>query len=137
MRYTLLDNYRDEGLLFARVLMVVLFVVFGWMKLTGFSATVAEMTAVGLPVPMVAAVVSIIMEFFVGMAIVVGFFTRPLALLLAVYTVATALIAHRYWQMTGPAQLANMINFYKNFSITAGLLLLAVTGPGKYSVDRK
>jgi putative oxidoreductase len=31
----------------------------------------------------------------------------------------------------------NMINFYKNVSIIGGLLLLSVTGPGKYSIDRK
>jgi putative oxidoreductase len=30
----------------------------------------------------------------------------------------------------------NMVNFYKNISITGGLLLLGLTGPGKYSVDR-
>jgi putative oxidoreductase len=29
-----------------------------------------------------------------------------------------------------------MINFYKNISIIGGLLLLFVTGPGKYSIDR-
>jgi putative oxidoreductase len=30
-----------------------------------------------------------------------------------------------------------MINFYKNVSIIGGLLLLSVTGPGKYSFDRR
>jgi len=30
-----------------------------------------------------------------------------------------------------------MINFYKNVSIVGGLLLLALTGPGKYSLDGK
>ena len=30
-----------------------------------------------------------------------------------------------------------MINFYKNVSIIGGLLLLALTGPGRYSLDRK
>jgi len=31
----------------------------------------------------------------------------------------------------------NMINFYKNVSIVGGLLLLSVTGAGKYSIDRR
>jgi len=30
-----------------------------------------------------------------------------------------------------------MINFYKNISVMGGLLLLCVTGPGRYSIDRK
>jgi putative oxidoreductase len=33
--------------------------------------------------------------------------------------------------------MANMINFYKNISIMGGLLLLCVTGAGKYSIDRR
>jgi putative oxidoreductase len=39
--------------------------------------------------------------------------------------------------MVGADHYANMINFYKNVSIMGGLLLLCVTGPGKYSIDRK
>ena len=77
------------------------------------------------------------MEFFVGIAIVIGFYTRPLALLLALYTLATAVIGHHYWTMLDGERMANMINFYKNISIAGGLLLLCITGPGKYSVDRR
>jgi putative oxidoreductase len=34
-------------------------------------------------------------------------------------------------------QYMGMINFYKNISIAGGLLLLAVTGPGRYAIDKK
>jgi putative oxidoreductase len=34
-------------------------------------------------------------------------------------------------------QYDNMIHFYKNISIIGGLLLLCVTGAGKYSIDRR
>jgi putative oxidoreductase len=137
MRYALLEGIRDEILLIARILLVILFVLFGYLKLTTFSAAVGEMVSVGLPIPQVAAAVAVILEFFVGIAIAIGFFTRPLALLLAAYTLATGFIAHHYWNMAGPEQLGNMINFYKNVSITGGFLLLALTGPGKYSLDRR
>jgi putative oxidoreductase len=137
MRYTLLDGRRDEWLLLARILMVILFVWSGWGKLIGFSGTVAMTTGMGLPIPTVAAIVVVVVEFFVGIAVALGFLTRPLALLLAAYTLATAFIGHHYWTMTGDAQVANMINFYKNVSMTGGFLLLAVTGPGKYSIDRR
>jgi putative oxidoreductase len=130
MRYVRFDKVADEVILLARVLLMLLFVLFGWSKLTGFSGTVGYMASVGLPFPTVAAAVVVLMEFFVGLAIMLGFGTRPLALLLALYTLGTALIGHHYWTMDGAERMANMINFYKNVSIIGGLLLLSVTGPG-------
>jgi putative oxidoreductase len=137
MQYLTLDRYRDGGLLVARVLMMVLFVMFGWQKLVGFHDTVGYMTTTGAPLPALAAVVAVVMELVVGVLLVVGFYTRPLALLLALYTLGTAAIGHRYWDMTGMAQYDNMIHFYKNVAIAGGLLLLALSGPGKFSVDRR
>jgi putative oxidoreductase len=137
MRYTLFESKKDELILLARVLLMILFVMFGWQKLIGFSGIVGYMTSIGLPAPAVATVIAVVMEFVVGIALVVGFYTRPLALLMAVYTLATALIGHRYWTLTGMDQYVSMINFYKNVSIIGGLILLCVTGPGKYSIDRK
>lgn len=135
-RYALLDGQKDAWLLVARILMVILFVWGGWGKLVGFSGAVGEMAGAGLPIPGAAAAVAVIIEFFVGLAVVLGVFTRPLALLLAIYTLATAFLGHHYWTMTGSAQVGNMINFYKNVSITGGFLLLSIAGPGKYSIDR-
>lgn len=137
MRYMLSGKTSNEVVLLARVLMVVLFVLFGWNKLTDFSGTVGYMASEGLPLPTLAAAVVVLMEFFVGLAILLGFYTRPLALLLALYTLGTALIGHHYWTMAGPDRMVNMINFYKNISIMGGLLLLCVTGPGRYSLDRR
>jgi putative oxidoreductase len=138
MRYTtLFENYKDELLLVARVLLMALFVIFGWGKLMGFSVTAAYMEATGLPLPTLAAASALIMELFVGLAILAGFYTRPLALLLALYTLLTAMIGHRFWLLADAARIEAMINFYKNVSIAGGLLLLCITGPGKYSVDRR
>lgn len=137
MRYTLLEGRRDEVLLLARVLLMLLFVLFGWSKLTDFAGTTAYMASEGLPLPMLAAAVVIAMEFVVGLAIMLGIFTRPLALLMALYTLGTALVGHHFWTMAGAERAANMINFYKNLSIIGGLLLLCLTGPGKYSIDRR
>jgi putative oxidoreductase len=38
--------------------------------------------------------------------------------------------------MTGADYVDGMDSFYKNLSIMGGFLLLYVTGPGKYSLDR-
>lgn len=137
MRYTLFENRRDEVILVARILMMILFVMFGWAKLTGFSGAVAFMASVGTPMPAVSAVIAVVMELAVGIALLVGFYTRPLAVLLALYTLGTAVIGHHFWDMTGAEQYTNMINLYKNISIMGGLLLLVVSGPGKYSIDKR
>ncbi|WP_416242247.1 DoxX family protein [Burkholderia gladioli] len=136
MRYLSIDKQRDGVLLAARVLMMVLFVMFGWQKLMGFSGTVAYMGSTGVPAPMLAAVIAVVMELVAGLLIVVGFYTRPVALLLALYTLGTAFVGHHYWTMTAAEQYVNLINFYKNISIVGGLLVLAVSGPGRFSIDR-
>jgi putative oxidoreductase len=55
--------------------------------------------------------------------------------LLALYTLGTSLIEHRYWTTTGADRLASMEGFYKNLSIMGGFLLLYLTGAGNYSID--
>ena len=137
MRYTFLESSKDACILIARILLMLLYVIFGWNKLVGFSGTVAYMATVGVPLPFVTAGIALFMEFVVGLAIVVGFYTRPLARLLAIYTVAAAVIGHQFWNMVDPDRAASMINFYKNVSIAGGLLLLCITGPGSYSIDKR
>jgi putative oxidoreductase len=132
------EKTRDDVLLLvARILLAVLFLIFGWSKLMNYSGTVAYMSQLGTPVPPLAAAVAIVVEFFGSIAIILGVFTRPIAILFALYAIATALIGHHYWTMTGDAAAGNMINFYKNISIAGGFLLLYATGAGRYSIDAK
>ena len=131
------ERSRDAVILIARILLVLLFVVFGWSKLTNYSATVGDMANLGAPIPPIAALVAIVVEFFIALAVAFGASTRPLALLLALYTLGTALIAHHFWTMDGDVRSENAINFYKNISIIGGFLLLYVTGGGRYSVDAR
>jgi len=69
------ERIRDEAILVARILLVVLFLVFGWGKLTDYAGTVGYMAQTGAPLPPVAALVAIAVEFFVALALVVGFWT--------------------------------------------------------------
>lgn len=131
------ERIRDAAILIARILLALLFLIFGWGKLTDYSGTVAYMAQSGVPLPAVAAIVAIVIEFFGSIAVIVGVWTRPLALLLALYTLATGFIGHPYWTMAGADADENMINFYKNVSIMGGFVLLYVTGAGTYSIDRR
>jgi putative oxidoreductase len=129
------ERFGDVMILAGRILLVILFVMFGWEKLVGFNGTIAYFSAEGVPLPFVAAVIAVMMEFFAGLAIALGFLTRPLALLLAIYTFGTAILGHPFWNMSDGARFANEINFFKNVSIIGGFLLLYVIGAGRYAID--
>jgi len=125
----------DEVILAARLFLATLFLIFGWRKLRDYSGTVSQLVRDRAPMPSLAAAVAIFMELPVAFAVAVGVFTRPAAVLMALYTLGTSLIEHRYWTTTGAAQVETMEAFYKNLSIIGGFLLLYVTGAGEYSID--
>jgi putative oxidoreductase len=93
------------------------------------------MVQLGVPTPVLATVVSISMELPVAFAVAIGAFTRPSAALMALYTLGTALIGHRYWTVKGAGYVDSLEGFYKDLSIMGGFLLLYITGAGKYSID--
>ena len=130
-----MNNINDEVILAARLFLATLFLIFGWRKLRDYSGTVSQIVRDGAPMPVLAAAVAIFMELPVAFAVAIGAFTRPSAVLLALYTLGTSLIEHRYWTTTGADQLDSMEAFYKNLSIIGGFLLLYITGAGKYSID--
>src|SRR5580700_6551771 len=131
----MINDFNNELILAARLLLATLFLIFGWRKLKDFSGTVSQMAQLGVPLPVLAAAVATFMELPVAFAVAVGAFTRPSALLMFLYTLGTALIGHRYWTETGAEQVDSMDSFYKNLSIMGGFLLLYITGAGKYSID--
>lgn len=119
----------DVGFLVARILLPVLFIVAGWGKITGYAGTQQYMEAMGVPgffLPL-----TILLEFGGGLAILFGFLTRFTAVSTAIFTIITALVFHTNFSVDG-----NSINFMKNLSIAGGYLLLFITGPGAYSIDR-
>ena len=131
----MINSINDEVILGARLFLAPLFLIFGWRKLRDYSGTVSQMVRDGVPTPVLATAVAIFMELPVAFTVAVGAFTRPSAVLLAVYTLGTSLIEHRYWTTTGADRLASMEGFYKNLSIIGGFLLLYLTGAGQYSID--
>jgi putative oxidoreductase len=132
----LLEQYRDALILLARILLMALFVISGWSKLTGFAETVSYMQYLHTPMPSVAAGVAIVMEFGVGILLLLGFCVRPLSLALMVFVAGAAFIGHPFWSMVGAERALNMTHFLKDMSIMGGLLLLAITGPGRFSLSK-
>ncbi|ESY40124.1 DoxX family protein [Mesorhizobium sp. RSR380A] len=119
-------------ILLGRILLAAIFLLSGFGKLTAISGTAGYFGAMGLPVPTITAIVVGLIELLGGLAVLVGFQTRIAAWVLAVFTIASAFVAHTAW-----ADQNQMIHFLKNVAITGGFLLLASSGPGAYSIDAK
>ncbi|GLR08139.1 hypothetical protein COO59_07725 [Mixta theicola] len=124
-----MKKFEDIGLLAARILLPILFIVSGWGKITGYDGTAHYMQAMGVPAFILPLV--ILLELGGGLAILFGFLTRFTALFTAVFTLLTAFLFHSNF-----AEGVNSIMFMKNLSIAGGLLLLGISGPGAYSIDR-
>lgn len=119
-------------ILLGRILLAVIFLLSGFGKLTAIAGTAGYFGSLGLPLPTVTAIVVGLIELLGGLAILVGFQTRTVAWVLAVFTIATGLVAHMNW-----ADQMQMINFLKNLAITGGFIVLASSGAGSYSIDAK
>ncbi|RQO41057.1 DoxX family protein [Variovorax sp. KBW07] len=128
---------QDTLALIGRLMIAFLFIPAGIGKLMGFGGTVGYITSAGLPLPEVAAAVAIVIELGLGIALLLGFKTRWTAIVMAIFTVVTALFFHKYWSAPEAMKMMQQINFNKNIAIAGGLLALAAFGPGRFSIDKR
>lgn len=119
--------------LVARILLAVIFIKAGYGKFMDPAGAAGYMQTSTFPIPMPDLTVYAVaaLELFGGIAILIGFLSRPAALALAIFTVAAAVGFHFNFadQMQANA-------FMKNLAIAGGLLLLFANGPGALSVSR-
>jgi len=114
----------------ARVLIALIFVVAGYGKIGGYEATQGYMTSMGVPGALLPLV--IITELGGGLLIMLGLFTRPVAIALAGFTLLSAVLFHGNSQET-----MQQIMLMKNLAIAGGFLFLVVHGAGKISLDQR
>ena len=133
---TLAQTHHVVALL-ARVLLVSIFLVAGFGKVTGFAGTVSLIASNGVPLPEVAAAIAIAVELGLGLVVLLGWQTRWAALGIAIYTIALGLLFHAYWNDAPANRMQDFESFWKNVAITGGFLMIVAFGPGRYSVDRK
>ena len=117
-------------LLLGRLMLAAIFLLSGFGKLSAPADTIGYIRSAGLPVATVAYAVALAVELGGGLAIVAGLFTPLVAIALAVFSVATAFAFH--YPMTDMGQ---FVNFWKNVAMAGGLLVLASSGAGLWSLD--
>lgn len=111
-----------------RLMIALLFIGSGASKFTDLPGTTAYIDANGLP-PMLA-MPTAVFEVVGGLLLLVGLFTRPLAILFAVFTLTTILFFHG--KFNDPVQMAMAM---KNLAIAGGLLILFAYSNVAYSFD--
>ncbi|MGE0232317.1 MAG: DoxX family protein [Flavobacteriaceae bacterium] len=125
-----MDQAKSLAAPLGRVFIAIIFVVSGFGKLMGIGGTQQYMEAMGVPGVLVYP--TIVLELLGGIAIIVGWQTRIVALALAAFTLVAALIFHN-----DLADQMQQIMFMKNLAITGGLLFLVAFGAGRLSIDNR
>lgn len=122
-----LNTAADLG---GRVLLALIFIIAGFDKIGGYEGTQAYMASQGVPGALLPLV--ILLELGGGIALVLGLFTRWVALALAGFSIASAVLFH-----FDPNDQMQMIQFMKNLAIAGGFLVLARHGAGAWSLDAR
>ncbi|MBX9641978.1 MAG: DoxX family protein [Mycobacteriaceae bacterium] len=115
-----------------RVLIAAIFILSGVGKIAAPAATIGYIASAGLPFAPAALIAAALIEVGGGLALIAGFRTRIVALVLAGFSVATALAFHAHF-----ADQNQFIHFLKNLAMAGGLLQVAAFGSGKIGLDKR
>ncbi|HUP91322.1 MAG TPA: DoxX family protein [Solimonas sp.] len=125
-----MNRFHPYTELLGRILLAAIFVLSGWSKIGGYAGTQGYMQAAGVPGALLPLV--ILLELGGGIAIVLGLFTRWVALALALFSIAAAVLFHG--KLGDQMQ---FVSFFKNLAMAGGFLLLFTHGAGPLSLDAR
>ena len=125
-----MDKFDVYTMPVGRVLIALIFIMSGMNKIFDYEATAGWMDSMGVPSSLLPGVIAL--EVLGGLAIIVGWQTRWVALALAGFTILSAVIFHNDFSNQNEVG-----NFMKNIAISGGFLFLFANGGGRWSLDNK
>ncbi len=123
----------DTLLLVGRVLLAVLFLMTVW----GGGPSADYLKSINYVAPGAMSVLAHVVELIIVVSLILGVGTRYGALLGFAFVVIAFGTAHRYWEYPQAAQTLQFTLLSKDLAIAGGLLVLFVSGAGRFSVDEK
>ena len=122
----------DHYLLIGRILIVLLFLQSGITKAIRFQDGLGEVRSKNIPRPHLALLGTILLQIVGGALLIAGWFVSPVAALLALFTLATAVVFYDFWTLQGAPRAASLNGFFEHISIIGGFLILMAAGPGRF-----
>jgi putative oxidoreductase len=123
-----LATFSDTALLVVRIALGALLIAHGWPKLKDLKTTAHNFNQMGFKPGALFGTAAALLEFFGGIAIVIGFMTQVVAALLVGEFVVTTL-----WRISKKHPFAN--GWELDLLILASAILLLSVGAGNHSVD--
>jgi putative oxidoreductase len=130
-----MKTYQNGLNLLGRIAIAALFLPAGINKLMGVEGTTGYFASLGLPAVAVLVWTVIAIEILGGLALILGYQTRIVAIGLAIFTILASIVGHAFWAAPVDAAFIAQLLFFKNIAVTGGLLVLASAGAGEWSID--
>jgi putative oxidoreductase len=124
-----MESLRNTGALLGRIMLAYIFVTAGLEKISGPAGTMHYMAGAGLPHSLVPElfVLSVFVELLCGLMLVFGWYAKLVSLIMFLWMIPVTIIFH--------VSTGQTIEWEKNLAIMGGLLMVAVLGPGGFSID--
>ena len=113
-----------------RLLISALFLFSAYNKVLNYSGTVGWMESFGVPGFLLGPTIAL--EIVLPLFIIIGFQTKLSSILLALFSIVTAVIFHSNF-----SDQMQMIAFLKNIGLAGGFMFLAAHGAKDWAVDKK
>ena len=120
------------GPLVGRILLVLIFILSGYGKISGWDGTLGFMASNGIPLTSLMLGLTILIELGGGLLIALGLYARCAAVGIFLFLIPVTLIFHPFWSDPG-----QMNSFMKNIAIMGGMLYIMTYGSGPYSLKQE